>query len=498
MRRHLTAASAAVLLLALPPAPAAALEADALKQVLEDYVEELRIALPDGDLRMGEIEIVEESGGLRVLIPDVVLDRALEGETLEVGDLSFLVAEAEAGVYAFSEVTVPERLVLLGRRGEDLGSLTFDLQRLSGRFDADLGELLGLDLLLRGLELRIPAEGALVGLAELSGSIVTEPEAERPGRHRQLQEYRAAGLVISDPEATVEFGEITGSALIEGLDLEVYRTFSAIFADLQTAADQGDGKRIEALRQAMGEISHLAVALDQTARFDGLVVHDGAGVEMLRLDEMELSLEADAPLEGDVGSAALLFAGSGFLAGPALGAEADALSQLIPTDWRLPLRIEKLPLEDLSDLTIDLLFEHSLDRFSGFPEMSGGQALLAALGQAGTRLVVRDLFVEAPLGRTEAKASLTFAPETPLGVVGMVEFVATGLDRILVYAEGLEDPETKRWLSAAVLGMMGVGEAVALQDGSVGYRYSFWFTPDGEVSMNGFGFGDMLNEAIPQ
>ena len=328
--------------------------------------------------------------------------------------------------------------------------------------------------------------------------VETEPEAELAGRHRQVQEYRAAGLVISSPEATVEFGEITASALVEGLDLEVYRTFSAIFADLETAAEQGDAKRIEALRQAMGEISHLAVALDQTVRFRDLVAVDAEGTEVLRLDEMDLSLEADAPLDSDEGSAALVFAGSGFAPGPGIGAEADALSQLIPTEWRLPLRIEKLPLEDLSDLTIDLLFEQSLDRFSGFPELSGGQALLAALGKAGTRLVVRDLFVEAPLGRTEAKASLTFAPETPLGVVGMVEFVVTGLDRILVYAEGLADAETKRWLSAAVLGMMGVGEAVALQDGSVGYRFSFWFTPEGEVSMNGFGFGDMLNEAVPQ
>lgn len=503
--RHLALAPVPALLLAALAAPAAALDAETLERDLEAYVEELQVGMPDGALAVGEIAVTEEGAGLRVFIADILLVDPLEGESVEVGDVSFLVDEPETGIYAFSEVELPERLSILGPGGEERGSLTFDLDRFSGIFSADLGELTALDLLVRGLELRVPAEGLVVALAETSGRIETLPEAERregdtaAARHRQTQSYRLAGLVVSDPEATVEFGEIVVGATIEGLDLEVYRTFMAIIGDLETAADQGDMQRIAGLRQAMGEITHLALLLDQEVFFRDIVAYGPDGTEVMALAEVELGLDVESPLQSESGSASFVFAGSGFRPGPAIAAEAGDFVELIPTDWRLPFRMEKLPLEDLSDAFVDLIFDITVDPFYGDSQLfAAGDTLLSALGKADTRLIVRDLFIDAPLGRTEAKASLAFAPETPLGVVGMAEFVMTGLDKILVYAEGLSDPEDKRWLSAAVLGLMGVGEAVALDDGSVGYRYSFFLTPEGEVSMNGFGFGDMLNEAIPQ
>ncbi len=497
MRLPATIAACAALL--LPAVPAAALDADSLKRDLEAYAEELRLEVPRGGLQFGEIAVAEEGDGLRVSVPDIVIGNPLENEQVEVGTLSFLVAEPEPGSYAFSDVVVPEELAILGPGGEERGSLRFRLERLSGIFDSDLGELTALDFLLRGLELRIPREALVIGFADASGFIETLPEsAALDSRYRQSQSFRIADLVVSGAAATVEFGEIAAEAEIAGLDLQVYGAFMAILDDLETAAEQGDVKRLEALRQAMAGVSHLAVTLDQRVVLRDIAAFGPGGRDAMTLDELEFGLDVGAPLESDVGSASFRFAGRGFRPGTVMQEDAGDYLDLIPRDWSLPFTIEKVPLSDLSSAFVDLVFGLSLDPFSRIPLESAGSSLLAAMGKAGTLLIVRDLFIEAPLGRTDAKASLSFAPDTPLGVVGMAEFVMTGLDKILVYAEGLSDPEAKRWISTAVLGLMGMGKATALPDGRVGYGFTFFFSPEGEVSMNGFGFGDMLNEAIPQ
>jgi hypothetical protein len=172
---------------------------------------------------------------------------------------------------------------------------------------------------------------------------------------------------------------------------------------------------------------------------------------------------------------------------------------ILPRSWSIPLVIEHLPLAVLAASLADLIVASAGSPFQAEERLeSVGNAVLAALGTAGSYLIIRDLFVEAPLVRLDSKASLAFSPAVEWGVVGNWAVTLTGLDRVLAMAEGMTDPDTKRVLSAVVLGMMGFGQAVALPDGRVGYRFSFFFAPDGTIQMNGYSFGDLMNNAIPQ
>lgn len=145
------------------------------------------------------------------------------------------------------------------------------------------------------------------------------------------------------------------------------------------------------------------------------------------------------------------------------------------------------------------MFELSLDPFAAETQVDlAGQAILQALGAAGSRLIVEGGFVESALLRMTMASALAFDPATPLGVVGTSSLGFFGLDRVLTFAETLADPEAKRIVKMAVLGLMGFGQATAEPDGSVGYKYEFFFAPDGNVTMNGFGMGDLMNQAMPQ
>jgi hypothetical protein len=127
-----------------------------------------------------------------------------------------------------------------------------------------------------------------------------------------------------------------------------------------------------------------------------------------------------------------------------------------------------------------------------------GESILQALGAAGSRLIVEGGFIDSALLRMTAAAALAFDPQTPLGLVGTSSLGFFGLDRVLSFAETLADPEAKRMVKMAVLGLMGFGQATAEADGSVGYKFEFFFGPDGNVTMNGFGMGDLMNKAMPQ
>ncbi len=488
------------LLLQAPPA-ALALTADELSDAIAGWLDELGADMAPGSLSHDPLMILPEGEGFRVTIPGLTLherDDALRD--LVVGDVSFLVAEPAPGDYAFSEVTLPERLALKDLDGQPHGSLGFDLERLSGTWSSGLGELTELDFALNGFDLRVPDEGVVIWLGRASALLETRPSAD--GFHRQSQDYHLGDLVLSGPEGTLEIAGIQLDGAMEGLDLEAYRTLMAILGDIETAAARGDDSKLGALRAAMARLAEsdpVATHGEQRITATGLSASGEQGQALGRLASIGLTASVDAQRGADEGGAALRFEGEGLELDAAGLPDAAPWLGLVPTRWSLPLRLEKLPMQALSEAMVDLIFDMALDPLGGTAKSDlAGRAILNALGTAGSRLIIQDLFVESSLARVVSEAALAFDPGTPLGMVGTTSTTFFGLDRVLALAEGLADPEAKRWLSTAVLFLMGFGEAVAQPDGTVGYRYQFFLTPEGSVTMNGRGIDDWVNKAIPQ
>ena len=497
MRRHLAATA---LLLALAPAPALALTAEELAVDVGGFLDELNLQLAPAQLRHEPLRIEPAGEAFRVTIPALAIVGIEELRDLAIGEVSFLVAEPTPGNYDFSEVAVPERLEFRGPGGEAQGSVTFDLQRLSGSLSSDLGELTRLDFALAAFDVRVPAEGVVMWLGQAEARLDTLPDGA--GFHRQQQDYRLADLLISDEEGTLEIAGMTLLASMEGLDLESYRTLLAIMADIETAGAKGDASKLAALRQTMGELAAqdpVATDLAQSFTLTGLTGHGEQGQRLGSLERLGFAVTATAERGNPEGAASFLFDGEGLALDPAGAPEAAPYLPVIPRSWSIPLRLEKLPMQSLSAAMVDLLFELSFDPFAAESQVElAGQSILQALGAAGSRLIVEDGFIDSALLRMTAAAALAFDPQTPLGLVGTSSLGFFGLDRVLSFAETLADPEAKRMVKMAVLGLMGFGQATAEADGSVGYKFEFFFGPDGTVTMNGFGMGDLMNKAMPQ
>jgi hypothetical protein len=497
MRRRL---AATVLLLALAPAPALALTAEELAADVGGFLDGLELQLAPARLRHEPLRVEPAGEGFRVTIPALAIVGVEELRDLAIGDVSFLVAEPTPGNYDFSEVAVPERLEFRGPGGETQGSVSFDLQRLSGSLSRDLGELTRLDFALAAFDVRIPAEGVVMWLGQAEARLDTLPDGQ--GFHRQQQDYRLGDLLVADEEGTLEIAGMSLLASMEGLDLEAYRTLLAIMADIETAAAKGDAGKLDALRQTMSELAAqdpVATDVAQAFTLTGLTGHGEQGQRLGSLDRLGFAITATAERGNPEGAATLLFDGEGLALDPAGVPEAAPYLELIPRRWAIPLRLEKLPLQSLSAAMVDLVFELSLDPFAAETQMElAGESVLRALGAAGSRLIVEGGFVESALLRLTLASALAFDPATPLGLVGTSSLGFFGLDRVLSFAETLADPEAKRIVKMAVLGLMGFGQATAEPDGSVGYKYEFFFAPDGNVTMNGFGMGDLMNQAMPQ
>jgi len=496
MRRILIATA---LLLACAP-PAAALTAEELTAEVEDFLDELDIAMAPALLRHDPLVVEPDGEGFRVTIPALAVTGIEELRELQVGDVSFLVAEPTPGNYDFSEVRLPGRLEFRGPGGETQGSISFDLQRLSGSFAGGLGELTRLDFALAGFDARVPAEGVVLWMGRAEARLDTLPDGQ--GYHRQQQDYSITDILVSDEEGTLEIDGLSLVAGMEGLDLEAYRTLLAIMADIETAAAKGDAGKLDALRQTMAELAGrdpVATRIEQSFTLTGLTGHGEQGELLGSLARLGLGLTATAERGSPDGAATLSFDGEGLVLDPTGLPEVAPYLDLVPRRWSMPLRLEKLPMQSLSEAMVDMIFALSVDPLAGDAEIEvAGQAILEALGAAGSRLIVEDFLIESALLRLTATSALAFDPATPLGLVGTSALSFFGLDRVLSFAETLADPEAKRIAKMVVLGLMGFGQATAEPDGSVGYKYEFFFAPDGNITMNGFGMGDLMNKAIPQ
>ena len=499
--RQAFAAAAVALTLALAP-PAAALEAEGLKAEIEALLAELRVSIAPVTLEAGPVEVVPEDRGFRVTLPDLAVDDPLEGQRFEIGTVSLTMNEPGPGLLGFDDVELPERMTVI-EKGQEVGWITLDLERYSGVYSTAVRDFLQLDFLADSFEVRVPKEAVLIGAGRTTLWIATVPEhdADGPtGYERQRQYGSVDNLVITSKDATVEIDRLSVDGALESLDLRLYETLVAIVDDLEIAGAQGDTAKHAVLREALTQAVDLAESMHAGLQIGGVRGYDEAGKSIFALEALRLGMELAAPRGETFGSASFALAGDGLSVDPATTPELEPYIDLVPQSWNIPFKLEHLPLEDLARSLADLIYEAAGSALVMPDEQLSklGEAVLGALGTAGSYLIVRDLFVEAPLLRVDSKASLAFSPNVDLGVVGNWAITLSGLDRVLALAEGLTDPDSKRMLSAAVLGMMGVGQAVALPDGRVGYRFSFTFAPDGTVQMNGFSFGDFLNKAIPQ
>lgn len=504
--RPAVAAAAVVFTLALAPPPAAALDAEGLKADIEAMLAEVRAGIAPVTLEAGAVDVVPagdgEGDGFRVTLPGLAIDDPLEGRRFEIGTVSLTMTAPGPGLYGFDDVTLPERMTMT-EQGQESGWITLDLERYSGVYSTAVQDFLQLDFLANSFEIRVPSEALLIGGGRIAAWIATVPEhdAKGPtGYQRQRQYGRIEDLIVTSRDSTVEVDRMTVDGAVEGLDLALYETLVAIVEDLEIAGTQGDTAKLAVLRDALTEAIGLAETMRAGLQVGGLRSYDETGKSVFSLASLGLVMDLVTPRGEAFGSAALALAGEGLNLDPAATPEVGPYIGLVPQSWNIPLKVEHLPLEALALSFADLIYGASSNALTMPDEQlsSLGNAVLDALGTAGSYFIVRDLFLEAPLLRLDSKASLAFSPNVELGAVGNWAVTLSGLDRVLALAEGMTDPDAKRMLSATVLGMMGVGQAVALPDGRVGYRFSFTFAPDGTVQMNGFSFGDFLNKAIPQ
>lgn len=496
------AAAAAALALAFASPAALALEAEGLKADIESMLADLRAAIAPVTVEAGPIEVVPQGTGFRVTLPGLAVDDAIEGRRFEIGTVALTVTEPGPDLFGFDDVELPQRMAVI-EAGKEVGWIALDLDRYSAVYSTAVRDFLQLDFLANGLEVRIPHEAMLVGAGRIAAWIATVPEHEAgapTGYQRQRQYGSVENLVISSQDSTVEIDRMTFNGGLEGLDLGLYETLVAVVDDLEKAGAAGDTARLGALREALKDAIGIAETYSGGLQIDGLTADDDSGKRAVALQTLRLATSLDTPRGEAFGSAGLVLSGSGLAIDPAASPEILPYIDLVPQAWNIPVQLEHLPLEALALNLADLIYQSAGNALAMPEEQLNqlGQAVLNALGTAGSYLIVRDLFIEAPLLRLDSKASLAFSPNVELGVVGNWALTVSGLDRVLVLAEGFADPDVKRVLSGIVLGMMGFGQAVALPDGRVGYRFSFSFAPDGTVKMNGFSFGDVINKAIPQ
>lgn len=495
--RALLAAAFAVLYVS----PAAALDASGLTGEVEALLQRMRTAAAPAQLLWNPIETVPEGDALRLRLSGLRVDGIEGASDLEIGTVDLRVREIGPGLFVVDDVHLPPRAVVR-QDGIDGGSLAVEVERFSATYSAALGVVTQLDVALRQIVLRPGNDGVFVA-DRVAALVETLPEVNAygaTGLEVQRLEASIAGLSATATGKALGLDSFAVEANLHGFDWLALRRLWTIFRDQQVAVLLGDQTLLSALRKAWIEADPAVRSYDLAIRLDGLrVVDDREDVDFVLARLESSGVQEATDRDG-------FFATEGSVRAEGLGVGGAAASKvgpylaLVPHAFSSTTRSERVPASAWSAVFFDLVAVYA----SGDGEvalaavLASSQAFNQALAEAGTLLLLRDLTVETPLLKLDNKASLRYATDAKLGVVGTWVATLAGLDSTLLWSEGLPDEEARRSASAIVLGLRGFGQAATQADGTAVHRFNIVYAPDGAVTVNGLPLDTLFQNADPR
>ncbi len=467
-------------------------DAASIKQAIESYLTKAGSEMEDASISYDDLSVTEMGTGYDVAFRDLAIKND-EGLLVDLGSPRFTVREQD-GDYAFSDVSVADKVTFTHQKEQESAVLSWALKQAKGSWSPLMEEFKSLDLQLGDVTLTIDEGGEsakqmVVKLGDMAMQTSTDENGENDWNQQSL--LAVGPISVADPEGdgTLDLDKVEVNSAITSLNPQIYLEQRELFQQIAAAEEANDLAKV-------GELKDKLQGMDLVARGGqfGLVVkgldfaETGGDQVHFTLDQAELSFRAAAPAAEETGSMGLSLNGVGAnYEGQTLRGEDQLVAMLAPHDWDVNIEFTKLPVKETSAAIIELIFAGiglQDEPMIPFPQ------IMAAMGQAGSEVLVDSLSLVGSYASLDGSAKATVDPASAMGAVGDATLKLIGLEK-LEAAVGDLPKEMQQDIAGGLVFLKGLGAPEPNGD-KVNYVYDFVLPADGNITLNGQPIGALL------
>ncbi len=494
MRSRLCMSAVLVAGLMAPGWALAETDAASIKQAIEDHLNEIGQEMEDASVSYDDLSVTEMGSGYDVVFKGLVI-KDNEGMVVDFGNPRFSVKEQD-GDFAFSDVAAADGIKMTHETDQETATVTWTLTRASGLWSPVMEEFKALDLALGDVTVTADEGGAsdkqmVAKLGDVTVKTDTEVVSDSDWNQESL--LAIGPIQVEDPEGdgSLAIASIQIDSALSNLNPDLYRQQMELVTQLEDLDEVKDAEKAQALKDQMQALGLVA----QGGQF-GLVIkgvdfveHRGDQVHFT-LEESQLSFRSSAPEGSETGTMGLSLMGIGAkYEGQSLSGEDKLFAMLAPHDWELNIELSKLPVKEVSNAIVELLFAGvgiQDEPMIPFPQ------IMAAMGQAGSEVVIDSLSLAGDLASLDGEAKGTVDPAAAMGAVGDATLKLIGLAK-LESSLGELPAEMQQEIAGALVFLKGLGAPEPDGD-KINYVYLFELPADGNVTLNGQPIGALLGQ----
>jgi len=478
-------------------APAGAMaetDAAAIKDAIAGFVTESNSSMEDASLSYEDLTVTPDGDAFDVMITKVVLKSTGDDNfVMELGDASFTVAESGSD-YRVSDVSVASTITAVNQTEKESLTLDWTPKRFDGVWSPLLEEFKELDGAIDDItvtfeELDDPGQKVAIAMGDLLLKVATTVNSDTDWD--QQSGLQLGPISFEDPEGQgkVTIQQIAADNRITGFDPGSYMEHIQDLMELEKATVANEQERVQSLSDKLAQMDPPARGLAEKLTVSGIdFVDHSPDNASFKLEEAALAITASAPSAQETGTIGLQLTGKGLqLTGESLQGEDLLAAILAPHDWTLDLDLNKLPVAETNRILMELVLTGLGTKNE--PQIAFPQ-IMAAMGQAGSEIVLNKLSLIGDNAELEGTAKATVDPASAIGAVGGATLT---LGNVAKLEEALSQlpPELQQEVGGGLVFLKGLGKPET-KDGAVIYTYVFDLPADGNVTLNGQPLGALM------
>lgn len=476
----------------LVPGVAMAADADSIRQAIESYLTEASAEMEDASIAYDDLTVTAAGAGHDVSLKGLAIEND-EGLLVDFGDQRFSVEE-KGDDFAFSNLALTDSVSVTREQEQKKAVVSWFLKRASGTWSPALKGFKSFDMEMGDVKVTLDEGGEssrqmVATLGDLAIEAVTDEVSDRDWN--QASRLSVGPIAVRDPEGdgSLSVAKISIDSAVTNMNPTIYKQQVDLFRQLEAAHEANDPARVEALKDRIRALGLVAQGGQGGLVIQGLEFTETRGDQThFVLEESSIAFRASAPAGEKTGSMGLDFLGVGAkYESRDLHREDQIVASLAPRDWTVNIQLSKLPIKETGNAIMEILFAGvgiQDEPMIPFPQ------IMAAMGRAGSEVLIDSLSLVGPLVSLDGNAKATVDPASALGAVGGATLKLIGLARLeAAMADFPKDMQQE--IAGGLVFLKGLGAPEPDGD-DIDYVYVFDVPADGNVTLNGQPMGALL------
>ncbi len=463
-----------------------------IKQSIETYLKDKSVEMEGAQVTYDDLTVTEKGDLYDVIFKGLAV-KGDEGFVVDIGDSSFTLGQ-NGDDYDISNLKVADSITFKHEKEPETAVLSWKVNKAAGTWSPAVEEFKAIDLQIADVTVTVEDGGEdPKQMVATLGDILLKGTTEVIGDENwnQSGSVKLGPIDVEDPEGdgTLKIGAFEVVTDVNGFNPKAYREQVVLMDELEAAHEAGDQAKVQEIKDKMQDIALLAEGGQAGVVFKDVDFQEHRGDKVhFVMEETSIVFDASAPKGAETGSMGLALMGVGAkYKSDDLHGEDQLAAMVAPENWDVNVELSNLPVKETSQAIVELLFAGigiQDEPMIPFPQ------IMAAMGKAGSEVLVDSLSLVGPLASLDGNAKATVDPASAMGAIGGATLKLIGLAK-LEAALGDLPKDMQQDIAGGLVFLKGLGTPEPDGD-DVNYVYVFDVPADGNITLNGQPMGALL------